>query len=134
MYRREILEAILKMIGKQENKIHMKKSHAIAKYVRLSTHKSRRVLKQIQGKNYREARLILEFMPYKGSKVIIKVLESALNNLKQQYDSQIDKRDVTISNAISNKGPTLKRFQPRAQGRAFPIHKPTCHIRIELQI
>lgn len=136
MFQQEILEAILKMIEKQENKTMIKKvneSYAIAKYIRLSTHKSRRVLKQIQGRNYNEARLILEFMPYKASKIIIKILESALNNLRQQQKDDINKMQVEIIDAFANKGPTLKRFQPRAQGRAFPIHKPTCHITIKLR-
>ena len=114
-------------------KIEIKKSHAIAKYVRLSTYKSRRVLKQIEGKNYNEAKLILEFMPYKASKVILKILESALNNLKQQQTNQINRKNITITNAFANRGPILKRFQPRAQGRAFPIQKPTCHITIKLE-
>nr|YP_009391691.1 ribosomal protein L22 [Laurenciella marilzae]ARW59835.1 ribosomal protein L22 [Laurenciella marilzae] len=108
-------------------------SHAIAKYVRMSATKSRRVLKQIQGKNYYEARLTLEFMPYKVSKIIIKVLESALNNLKQIQTDTIDNKKITITNAFADKGPTLKRFQPRAQGRAFPIHKQTCHITIKIK-
>nr|ARW68343.1 ribosomal protein L22 [Chondria sp. (in: red algae)] len=112
----------------------MRKSYAIAKYVRLSTHKSRRILKQIQGKSYREARLILEFMPYKASKIIIKVLESAFNNLIQQENNEIDKKKITVINAFADKGPTLKRFQPRAQGRAFLINKPTCHITIKLKV
>nr|CRF40160.1 Ribosomal protein L22 [Laurencia snackeyi] len=109
------------------------KSHATAKYVRTSTTKSRRVLQQIQGKNYHEARLILEFMPYKASKIIIKILESALSNLKQQRSDTINKKEIIITNAFANKGPTLKRFQPRAQGRAFPIHKQTCHITIKIK-
>nr|YP_009395217.1 ribosomal protein L22 [Bryothamnion seaforthii]ARW63985.1 ribosomal protein L22 [Bryothamnion seaforthii] len=112
------------------------KSHAIAKYIRLSTHKSRRVLKQIEGRQYNEARLMLEFMPYKASKVIIKVLESALSNMSQNEISKnkIDTKTVIVKEAFANKGPTLKRFQPRAQGRAFPIQKPTCHITIKLEI
>lgn len=108
-------------------------SRATARYVRTSTTKSRRVLKQIQGKSYHEARLILEFMPYKASKIIIKILESALNNLKQKQSDSINKKNITITNAFANKGPTLKRFQPRAQGRAFPIHKQTCHITIKIK-
>nr|ARW60244.1 ribosomal protein L22 [Laurencieae sp.] len=114
-------------------KNHTNESYATAKYVRISTYKSIRVLKQIKGKNYHEARLILEFMPYKASNIIIKVLESALNNLTQQQHNTIDKKEVTITNAFANKGPKLKRFQPRAQGRAFPIHKPTCHITIKIK-
>ena len=109
-------------------------SYAIAKYVRTSASKSRRVLKQIQGKNYHEARLILEFMPYKVSKTINKVLESAFSNLKQRQTNAINNQQITITKAFANKGPTLKRFQPRAQGRAFPINKQTCHITITIKI
>nr|YP_009399965.1 ribosomal protein L22 [Tolypiocladia glomerulata]ARW69784.1 ribosomal protein L22 [Tolypiocladia glomerulata] len=109
----------------------MQKSQATAKYIRTSTYKSRRVLKQIQGKNYKEARIILEFMPYRICKIIIKVLESALNNID---DNNIDTAKVKIKEAIANKGPVLKRFQPRAQGRGFPIRKPTCHIKIKLEV
>nr|ARW68750.1 ribosomal protein L22 [Palisada sp.] len=112
---------------------YINESYAVAKYVRVSASKSRRVLKQIQGKNYHEARLILEFMPYQASKIIIKLLESALSNLKQKQANAIDNKKIIIMNAFANKGPTLKRFQPRAQGRAFPIQKQTCHITIKIQ-
>nr|YP_010851461.1 ribosomal protein L22 [Echinothamnion hookeri]WGH14419.1 ribosomal protein L22 [Echinothamnion hookeri] len=106
-------------------------SQAITKYIRTSQHKSRRVLQQIQGKRYNEARLMLEFMPYKACKVIIKTLDSAFNNINQY--TNINKQQVKIIEAYANKGPVLKRFQPRAQGRAFPIRKPTCHIIIKLE-
>lgn len=111
----------------------MKKSKACAKYLRLSSHKARRVLEQIKGKNYQEAILILQFMPYRACKSIKKILESAANNLMHNEVESINKQQLIIKNAFSNDGPKLKRFQPRAQGRAFPIHKPTCHITIELQ-
>ena len=110
------------------------KSKATTKYIRTSQEKSRRVLQQIQGKNYNEARLILEFMPYKVCKIIIKTLESALHNIKSKAENGVDKKRVKIVNAYADKGPILKRFQPRAQGRAFPIRKPTCHIVIQLEI
>lgn len=110
------------------------RSQASAKYIRLSTHKSRRILQQIKGKNYDKARLMLEFMPYRACKTIIKVLESALNNISQQTNKEINKKHLVIKEAFANKGPILKRFQPRAQGRAFPIKKPTCHITIKLEI
>nr|YP_009398946.1 ribosomal protein L22 [Cliftonaea pectinata]ARW68114.1 ribosomal protein L22 [Cliftonaea pectinata] len=110
------------------------KSHALAKYIRLSPHKSRRILEQIKGKSYNEARLILEFMPYKACKAIIKTLESAFSNLSNQSNNSINKNDIVIIKAFANKGPILKRFQPRAQGRGFPIRKPTCHITIQLEI
>nr|YP_009122167.1 50S ribosomal protein L22 [Vertebrata lanosa]AJH65925.1 50S ribosomal protein L22 [Vertebrata lanosa] len=112
----------------------MLQSKAIAKYIKTSPHKSRRVLKQIKGKSYNEARLILEFMPYRVCTVIIKVLESALSNIEQKTDDSLDKTKVIIVEAFANKGPVLKRFQPRAQGRAFPIKKPTCHINIKIEI
>nr|YP_009396647.1 ribosomal protein L22 [Vertebrata australis]ARW65833.1 ribosomal protein L22 [Vertebrata australis] len=112
----------------------MLKSQAIAKYIRTSPYKSRRVLKQIQGKSYNEARLLLEFMPYRVCKIIIKVLESALSNIEQKNGKSIDKTKIIIVEAFANKGPILKRFQPRAQGRAFPIRKPTCHINIKIEI
>nr|WGH12837.1 ribosomal protein L22 [Echinothamnion sp.] len=107
-------------------------SHAITKYIRTSPYKSRRVLQQIQGKQYSEARLMLEFMPYKACKIIIKTLDSAFHNINQK--AKINKQQVKIKEAYANKGPVLKRFQPRAQGRAFPIRKPTCHITIKLEL
>lgn len=112
----------------------MLQSEAIAKYIRTSPYKSRRVLRQIQGKTYNEARLVLEFLPYKVSKVVIKLLESAFNNIEQKTEGKISKEKVRIVEAFANKGPIMKRFQPRAQGRAFPIRKPTCHIKIKLEI
>nr|QCI07914.1 ribosomal protein L22 [Pleonosporium borreri] len=112
---------------------NLKTAKAIGKYLKLSTHKARRVLKQIQGKNYREARLILEFMPYKACNPILKILDSAVNNISQNNTDNINKKTIIIKHAIANKGPTMKRFQPRAQGRAFPIHKPTCHIYIVVE-
>nr|QCI09109.1 ribosomal protein L22 [Inkyuleea mariana] len=108
-------------------------SKAVGKYLRLSTHKVRRILDQIRGKNYQEARLILQFMPYKPCNIIIKILESAVNNFINKIDNNINKNQLIIKYAFANEGPKLKRFQPRAQGRAFPIHKPTCHITITLE-
>nr|QVQ56787.1 ribosomal protein L22 [Erythrocystis saccata] len=112
----------------------MLQSQATHKYIRTSPSKSKRVLKQIQGKKYNEARLILEFMPYRVCKTIIKILDSALSNIEQKSNKTINKEKVKIIEAYANRGPILKRFQPRAQGRAFPIRKPTCHINIKLEI
>nr|YP_010952259.1 ribosomal protein L22 [Gloiopeltis furcata]WMP13928.1 ribosomal protein L22 [Gloiopeltis furcata] len=104
---------------------------ATSKYLRLSPNKVRRVLDQIRGRNYQDAVLILEFMPHKPCKAIKKTLESAVNNAN--ISSQGDKNNFIIQHAYADEGPKLKRFQPRAQGRAFPIHKPTCHITITIQ-
>lgn len=103
-------------------------SKAIGKYIRLSSSKVNRILNEIRGKKYEEARLMLEFMPYKACHVIHKVLESAVSNAITQNTA--NKNSLVIKEAFVNQGPTLKRFQPRAQGRAFPIRKPTCHITI----
>nr|YP_010204109.1 ribosomal protein L22 [Ahnfeltia fastigiata]UAT97652.1 ribosomal protein L22 [Ahnfeltia fastigiata]UAT97856.1 ribosomal protein L22 [Ahnfeltia fastigiata] len=105
-----------------------KEIQAVGKYLRLSPNKVRRVLNQVRGKTYQEALLILEFMPYKACKMIKNILESAGANAINNHG--LKKNNLVIKNAFANEGPTLKRFQPRAQGRAFPIHKPTCHITI----
>nr|YP_010196405.1 hypothetical protein LKZ37_pgp063 [Gracilaria cearensis]UAD83802.1 hypothetical protein [Gracilaria cearensis] len=106
-------------------------TQATGKYLRLSIQKTRRILNQIRGKSYQEAALILEFMPYKPCKVIKKILESAGNNAS---NLKYEKQDLIIQQAFANEGPKLKRFQPRAQGRAFKIQKPTCHITIKLAL
>lgn len=106
----------------------MYKNQATGKYIKISPYKVSRVLDQIRGKKFKEAQLMLEFMPYKACKIVKKILESAASNTTNNAEQQID--SLIIKQAFVNKGPTLKRFQPRAQGRAFPIHKPTCHITI----
>lgn len=123
------------MIEKLEDKkvsriSSMYKNQATGKYIKISPYKVSRVLDQIRGKNFKEAQLILEFMPYKACKIIKKLLESAASNTAKNTEQQIN--TLIVKQAYVNKGPTLKRFQPRAQGRAFPIHKPTCHITITL--
>lgn len=106
---------------------------AQGKYIRLSTNKVRRILDQIRGKKYSEAILILEFLQYKPCKTIKKILESAMHNSKNKNHTKEDKNKLIISHAFADEGRKLKRFQPRAQGRAFPIHKPTCHITIKVK-
>nr|YP_010471077.1 ribosomal protein L22 [Synarthrophyton patena]UVF62906.1 ribosomal protein L22 [Synarthrophyton patena] len=100
------------------------------KYIRLSPHKVRRVLDQIRGRNYQEALIILEFMPYKSCKTIKKLLESAADNAYKNHG--YTKNKLIINKAFVDMGPKLKRFQPRAQGRAFKIYKPTCHMTIKV--
>ena len=106
-----------------------KKSQATGKYLRVSVQKTRRILDQIRGKNYQEALLLLKFMPYKPCKTIHKIIKSAASNAK---NTNITTDQLIIKQAFADEGPKLKRFQPRAQGRAFAIHKPTCHITIIL--
>lgn len=103
---------------------------AIGKYLRLSPLKAARVLDQIRGKTYEDALLILQFMPYKACINIRKILDSAASNA--EHNNGLNKNTLEIKQAFVNQGPTMKRFQPRAQGRAFPIHKPTCHITLSV--
>lgn len=103
---------------------------AVAKYIRMSPSKVRRVLKQIKGRPYLEALMILEFMPYAACRPILQVLQSAGANAQNNYG--YDKQNLVVDYAVAEAGPVLKRFRPRAQGRGFKLKKPTCHIRVGL--
>jgi large subunit ribosomal protein L22 len=105
-----------------------KETKAIARYVRMSPHKVRRVLDQIRGRSYAEALIILEFMPYKACEPIRKVLRSAAANA--EHNVGVEASSLMISQAYADGGPSLRRFRPRAQGRAYQIRKPTCHITV----
>jgi large subunit ribosomal protein L22 len=101
---------------------------AIARYIRMSPLKVRRVLDQIRGRSYREALIILEFMPYRACDPILKVLRSAVANA--EHNVGLDPATLVVSKAFADGGPAMKRFRPRAQGRAYQIRKPTCHITV----
>lgn len=101
---------------------------AIARYVRMSPRKVRRVLDQIRGRSYRDALIILEFMPYTACEPILKLLRSAVANA--EHNNGLDPVSLVISEAFADAGPSLRRYRPRAQGRAYQIRKPTCHITI----
>lgn len=101
---------------------------AIARYIRMSPSKVRRVLEQIRGRSYREALIMLEFMPYRACEPIIKVLRSAVANA--EHNAGLEPSNLVISKAYADGGPTLKRYRPRAQGRAYQIRKRTCHITV----
>ncbi|HEY9636113.1 MAG TPA: 50S ribosomal protein L22 [Coleofasciculaceae cyanobacterium] len=101
---------------------------AIARYIRMSPSKVRRVLDQIRGRSYREALIILEFMPYRACDPVLKVLRSAVANA--EHNAGLNPADLVITKAYADMGPSLKRFRPRAQGRAYQIRKPTCHITV----
>lgn len=101
---------------------------ATARYVRMSPRKVRRVLDQIRGQSYRDALILLEFMPYRACEPITKLLRSAVANA--EHNNGLSPVDLVVSEAFADAGPTLRRFRPRAQGRAYQIRKPTCHITI----
>jgi len=101
---------------------------ATAKYLRGSTRKTRLVTQAIKGKRVEDATAILRFMPQKAAGEVARVLKSATANAENNHN--LSAGDLVVVDAIANEGPTIKRFQPRAQGRAFPIHKPMTHITI----
>jgi large subunit ribosomal protein L22 len=101
---------------------------AVAKYIRMSPHKVRRVLNQIRGCSYQDALMILEFLPYSASGPVWQVVHSAAANAQNNYN--LDKKKLIIDEVFANEGPKLKRIRPRAQGRAYSILKPTCHITV----
>jgi large subunit ribosomal protein L22 len=101
---------------------------AIGRYIRISPRKVRRVLNQIRGKSYKEALMLLEFMPYKACGPIWQVIYSAAANAS--HNLNLNKENLIVTEAFANQGPVLKRFRPRAQGQGFGIKKPTCHITI----
>jgi len=105
---------------------------AIARFIRVSPFKARRVLDQIRGRTYRDALIILEFLPYRSTEPILKVLRSAAANA--EHNAGLDRGELIITQAYADQGPVLKRFQPRAQGRAYQIRKPTSHITVAVGV
>ena len=103
-------------------------AQAHGRFIRGSASKVRRVLDQIRGRSYRDALIMLEFMPYRSTDPITKVLRSAVANA--EHNLGLDPSSLVITTAIADMGPTMKRYRPRAQGRAFAIKKQTCHISI----
>ena len=104
---------------------------AVAKHIRMSPQKVRRIINQIRGRSYEQALMMLEFMPYRACNPISQLLSSAAANGSHNFG--LNKTDLIISQIQVEKGNFLKRLQPRAQGRGYPIHKPTCHISIIME-
>jgi large subunit ribosomal protein L22 len=103
---------------------------AQAKYVRSSARKARLVCDHIRGKSVEDARAILAFTPRAVARDWSKLLESAIANA--EHNHELDGEDLLVKAAHADEGPTLKRFRPRAMGRATPIRKRTSHLTILL--
>ena len=103
-------------------------ARAIAKYVRMSPMKVGVVLDLIRGKNVNEAFAILQYTPKEAAVVINKVLKSAVANAENNHDLNVE--NLYVAETLVGAGPTLKRFRPHAQGRAFRINKRTSHITV----
>lgn len=101
---------------------------AVAKYIRISPRKARQVVDLIRGKSVAEAYAILKFTPNKGAELVENVLKSAVANAEHNYDMNVD--ELYVSQAYVDQGPSLKRFKPRAMGRADGIKKRTSHITV----
>lgn len=101
-------------------------ARAIAKYVRISPRKMKPIVDLVRGKSVDEALAILRFTPRKGARVLEKVINSAVANAENNYG--MDKDSLYVYQVYANQGPTLKRWRPRAQGRAYQILKRTSHI------
>jgi large subunit ribosomal protein L22 len=105
-------------------------SSAVAKYVRLSPRKVRLIMDEIRGRKVEEAINMLTFTTQKGGKILKKLINSAVSNAQQNSNIDIDK--LFVYRIFADEGPTLKRFSPRAQGRATQILKRTCHLTVVL--
>ncbi len=101
---------------------------ATARFLRGSTRKARLVTTAIKGKRVEEASALLRFMPQTAARDVARVLKSATANAENNHN--LSAEDLVVADAVADEGPTIKRFRPRAQGRAFPIHKPMTHITI----
>ncbi len=113
----------------------MVESIARVKHIRVTATKARRVVNLIRGKQAQEALAILKFAPQGASEPVYKLVASAIANARVKADASntfLDEQDLFVSEAFVDEGTTLKRFQPRAQGRAFQILKRTSHITIKL--
>jgi large subunit ribosomal protein L22 len=113
----------------------MVESIARVRHIRVTPQKARRVVALIKGKQAEEALAILKFAPQGASEPIYKLVASAIANARVTADKTneyLDDADLYVKNAYVDEGTTLKRFRPRAQGRAFQIKKRTSHITVVL--
>jgi large subunit ribosomal protein L22 len=113
----------------------MVESIARVRHIRVTATKARRVVNLIRGKQAMEALAILKFAPQGASEPVYKLVASAIANARVKADAAstyLDEQDLIVSEAFVDEGKTLKRFQARAQGRAFQILKRTSHITIVL--
>ena len=118
------------MNAKAEQAAELPRARAQVRYANLTPMKARRVVNLIRGLDAAAAASVLQFSPQAASKPVAKLLASAVANAEN--NQSLDPSTLIVDTIYVDEGPTLKRFQPRAQGRAFRIRKRTCHITIEL--
>lgn len=105
-------------------------TRAVAKFVRISPRKIRLVMDQVRGKQVGEALNMLSFAPQRGAGILKKLVNSAIANAEQNTGVDVD--SLYILRVYADEGPTLKRWRPRAQGRATSIRKRTSHLTVVL--
>lgn len=113
----------------------MVESIARVRHIRITPMKARRVVNLIRGKHTEEALAILKFAPQAAAEPVFKLVASAIANARVKADSEnlpFNEDELVIARAFVDEGATLKRFRPRAQGRAFRINKRTSHITVVL--
>jgi len=114
----------------------MVESIARVRHIRITPQKARRVVDLVRGKNVQEALAILKFAPQAAAEPVFKLVASAVANARVKADNEnlrLNEDELVIARAFVDEGATLKRFRPRAQGRAFRINKRTSHITVVLQ-
>ena len=109
---------------------HHSVNRVSAMSVRLAPRKARIIVDMIRGLEVIDALSVLRYTNKRGAIIIEKLIESALSNIESKGDQDVD--SLKVARAWVNEGPTLRRYMPRAQGRATRIRKRTCHIHIEL--
>jgi len=105
-------------------------ARALARFVRTSPRKMRRVVDVVRGTSVQRALDILKFMPQSASAIVMKTIKSAAANAINIAGPNLHMEDLYVKEAWVNQGPTLKRFRPRAMGRASRIRKRTSHLTI----
>ena len=105
-------------------------ARAVARYIRISPRKVRLIMDDIRGKKIEEALNQLSFAPQKGAFILRKLINSAVANAEQNFEMDVDR--LYIKRIYADEGPTLKRFRPRAMGRATRIRKRTSHLTVVL--
>ena len=106
-------------------------ARASARYLRVSPRKARRIIDIVRGTKATEALDVLRFDEHAASEDVYKVVASAVANA--EHNQQLDRESLWISEAFVDEGPTLKRFRPRAQGRAYRIRKRTSHVTVVVE-
>ena len=106
-------------------------ARAVARYVRVSPMKARRVVNLVRGLPASEALTVLQFAPQSASEPVYKVVASAIANAEN--NEKLDRESLLVAEAYVDEGPTMKRYRPRAHGRAYRIRKRTSHITVVLE-